>query len=110
MADINHDHRAAPRYSVDTPVEGKVGEQPFAGQLKDISATGADVTGIGNVGFENDQFVQLHMAGMGTQSGYVRRRIPEGFALQFAGSEEEQQRKREVEDMIRAMGVRGLQG
>lgn len=110
MAESNTDHRAAERYFVNAPVTGSVGEQPFEGQLKDISATGAAITGVGDVTFENDQFVQLHMDGIGQQSGYVRRRIPEGFALQFEVDEDEEKRKREVQEMLRTLGPRGLQG
>jgi hypothetical protein len=110
MADQYHDHRAAPRFNVDTSVEGHVGEQPFAGRLKDISETGAAITGVPDIVFDNDQFVQLHMAGMGHQRGYVRRRIPEGFALQFEDSEDEEKRRREMQDMLRKLGPRGLSG
>lgn len=108
--DGSTEHRAAERFFVNAPVAGSVGEQPFQGQLKDISATGAAITGVSNVEFENNQFVQLHMDGLGQQSGYVRRRIPEGFALQFDDSEDEEKRKREVQEMLRALGPHGIQG
>jgi len=104
------DNRAAPRYAVDAPVEGSIGETPFSGHLKDISATGAAIVTSGNVGFENDQFVQLHMQGMGDKSGTIRRRIPEGFALQFDSDEDEEKRKREIAEMIRALGPGTLSG
>lgn len=110
MAVSDADKRAAERFFVDAPIEGRVGEQPFAGRLHDISTTGAAITGVADVVFENDQFVQLHMAGMGQQRGYVRRRIPDGFALQFDDGGDEEKRKREVAELLRAMGPRGLQG
>jgi len=104
------DHRAAPRYSVDAPVEGSIGGHPFAGRLQDVSATGAAITGIPDIVFDNDQFVQLHMAGMGQQSGYVRRRIPDGFALQFNDSEHTEERQREVQKMIGSLGPGAMRG
>ncbi|WNJ99308.1 PilZ domain-containing protein [Thalassospiraceae bacterium LMO-JJ14] len=110
MADSDADKRAAERYFVDAPIEGRVGEQPFVGRLHDISSTGAAITGVADVVFENDQFVQLHMAGMGQQCGYVRRRIPDGFALQFDANQDDEKREREVAEMLRVLGPRGLQG
>jgi len=104
------DHRAAPRYSVDAPVEGSIDGQPFAGRLQDISATGAAITGIPDVAFDNNQFVQLHMEGMGLQNGYVRRRIPEGFALQFNDSEHTEARQLEVQKMIRSLDPGAMRG
>ena len=110
MADSMDDHRAAPRYSVDAPVQGSIDGHDFAGRLQDISATGAAITGIPDAAFDNNQFVQLHMEGMGQQSGYVRRRIPEGFALQFNDTEHTEERQREVQEMIRRLGPGALRG
>ncbi len=104
------DNRAAARYEVDAPVEGAIGDAHFSGRLKDISATGAAIVGVEDVGYENDQFVQLHMNGMETQSGYIKRRIPEGFALQFAEGEDEEKRKSDVQAMLRALGPDALRG
>ncbi|MEX0694094.1 MAG: PilZ domain-containing protein [Rhodospirillales bacterium] len=110
MAEQQTDHRAAERYFVNAPVAGSIGAMPFSGQLKDISATGAAVIVAGDVGFENDQFVNLHMQGMGDRSGYIRRRIPDGFAFQFETDENEEVRKREVQEMLRALGPGALRG
>jgi hypothetical protein len=110
VADQHTDNRAAERYFVNAPVAGSIGEKPFSGQLKDISATGAAVICAGDVGFENDQFVKLHMQGVGDRSGYIRRRIPDGFAFQFEGDADEEKRKREVQDMLRALGPEALRG
>ncbi len=104
------DNRAAPRYSVDAPVQGSIGAKPFSGHLKDISATGAAIVTQTDAGFDNDQFVMLHMQGMGEKSGVIRRRIPEGFALQFDTDEDVEKRKREVAAMIRALGPGGMRG
>lgn len=104
------DNRAAPRYNVDAPVHGSIGDQPFSGHLRDISATGAAVVTPADVGFDNDQFVMLHMQGMGEKTGVIRRRIPEGFALQFDTDDDEEKRKREIAEMIRALGPGGLSG
>ncbi len=81
MAD--DDQRAAPRYAVDTPVRGSTRSEQFQGRLKDVSRTGAAVVGMGDVGYDNFQFVSLHMEGIGEMSGQIQRRIPDGFALQF---------------------------
>ncbi len=110
MVNSDAEQRAAERFFVNAPVAGSVGERPFQGQLKDISATGAAITGVGDVAFENDQFVQLHMDGIGQQSGYIRRRIPEGFALQFEENEDEEKRRMEVQKMLRSLGPGALRG
>lgn len=104
------EHRAAERYEIDAPIEGAIGDQAFTGRLKDISATGAAIVGVDDVGYDNDQFVQLHMNGMEPQSGYITRRIPEGFALQFKGDEDDEKRKRDVQEMLRQLGPGGLSG
>lgn len=98
------DQRGAYRYEVDAAVHGEIGDHAFDGQLHDVSATGAAVTGIGDVGYENDQFVTLHMEGLGSRSGYVRRAIPGGFAMQFEQDDEEEQRKLEAVAQLRALG------
>ena len=108
---LNHtDNRAAKRYEVDAPVEGAIGDHAFTGRLKDISATGAAIVGVDDVGYENDQFVQLHMNGVETQSGYIKRRIPEGFALQFDSNDNEEKRKRDVQEMLRKLGPDAMRG
>jgi hypothetical protein len=107
MAD--DDQRAAPRYAVDTPVRGSTRSEQFQGRLKDVSRTGAAVVGIGDVGYDNFQFVSLHMEGIGEMSGQIQRRIPDGFALQF--NEEDEDEKRKLEAAARAMiGTRPIYG
>jgi hypothetical protein len=107
MAD--NDQRAAPRYAVDTPVRGSAGSEQFQGRLKDVSRTGAAVVGMGDVGYDNFQFVSLHMEGIGEMSGQVQRRIPDGFALQF--NEEDEEEKLKLEAAARAMiGSRPIYG
>jgi hypothetical protein len=107
MAD--NDQRAAPRYAVDTPVRGSAGSEQFRGRLKDVSRTGAAVVGMGDVGYDNFQFVSLHMEGIGEMSGQVQRRIPDGFALQF--NEEDEEEKLKLEAAARAMiGSRPIYG
>lgn len=90
---FNDDQRNAPRYAMDAPVNGAIEQKPFAGRLKDVSSTGAAVVGIGDVGYDNNQFVSLHMEGIGNLSGQIRRRIPDGFALQFDEKADEEKRK-----------------
>ena len=107
MAD--DDQRSAPRYAIDAPVKGSVDSEPFEGRLKDVSATGAAVVGMGDVGNDNFQFVSLHMEGIGHFSGQIQRKIPDGFALQF--SEEDEEEKRKLEEAARAaMGSRPIYG
>ncbi len=103
-------NRAAERYEVDAPIKGAIGDLAFTGRLKDISATGAAIVGVDDVGYENDQFVQLHMNGVETQSGYIKRRIPEGFALQFDSNDDEEKRKRDVQEMLRKLGPDAMRG
>lgn len=106
---VNDDQRAATRYAVDAPVNGAIDEKPFAGRLKDVSTTGAAVVGIGDHGYDNFQFVTLHMEGIGDRSGQIQRRIPDGFALQFSEQDEEEQRK--LEEAARAaIGSRPIYG
>lgn len=106
---VNDDQRAAPRYAVNAPVNGAIDEQPFKGRLKDVSRTGAAVVGVGDVGYDNYQFVSLHMEGIGEMSGQIQRRIPDGFALQF--DEEDEEEKRKLEEAARAMiGSRPIYG
>ncbi len=101
----NTDHRTAPRYAVDAAVHGQIGEQPFEARLQDVSATGAAVVGMGGVGYENNAFVQLHMDGIGVRDGYIRRAIPEGFAVEFIDNDEEQQKKLEALAKFRAVSA-----
>lgn len=103
-------NRAAERYEVDAPIEGAIGDLAFTGRLKDISATGAAIVGVDDVGYENNQFVQLHMNGVEAQSGYIKRRIPEGFALQFDKNDDEEKRKRDVQEMLRKLGPDAMRG
>lgn len=107
MAD--DDQRAAPRYAIDAPVNGSVGSEPFEGRLKDVSKTGAAVVGMGDVGYDNFQFVSLHMEGIGNFSGQIQRKIPDGFALQFSEDDEEERRKLE-ETARAAIGSRPIYG
>ena len=93
MTTPNTDHRTAPRYALDAAVRGQIGALPFEARLQDVSATGAAVVGMGGVGYENNAFVQLHMDGIGARDGYIRRAIPEGFAVEFIDNDEEQQKK-----------------
>lgn len=104
MEQNQSDQRGAYRYEVDAAVHGEIGDQAFEGHLQDVSATGAAITGVGDVGYENDQFVSLHMEGLGSRSGYIRRAIPNGFALQFHQDDEEEQRKLEAAAQLRALG------
>lgn len=107
MAD--DEQRAAPRYAIDAPVKGSVDSKPFEGRLKDVSKTGAAVVGMGDVGFDNYQFVSLQMEGVGNFSGQIQRKIPDGFALQF--NEEDDEAKQKLEEAARAaIGSRPLYG
>lgn len=110
MSSPEQNQRAAFRYEVDSPVEGEIDGTPFTGQLKDVSATGAAIQGAEDIGYQNDQFVSLHMEGLGHRNGHIRRRIPDGFALEFEPSAEEQQRKLEAVAAIRAIGRRAMIG
>ena len=78
---------------------------PFEARLQDVSATGAAVVGMGGVGYENNAFVQLHMDGIGARDGYIRRAIPEGFAVEFIDNDEEQQKKLEAMAKFRAVSA-----
>ena len=60
---------------------------------------------MGGVGYENNAFVQLHMDGIGTRDGYIRRAIPEGFAVEFIDKDEEQQKKLEAMARFRAVSA-----
>lgn len=104
------DKRAAFRYDVDTPVQGDVAGHSFAGRLRDVSVTGAAVVGIEDVGFDNNQFVNLHMEGIGARSGYVRRTIPQGFALEFDAAEDDDAKRQEDIAKFRALSARHLNG
>lgn len=110
MSGLEQNQRAAFRYEVDSPVEGEIDGVPFRGQLKDVSATGAAIQSAEDVGYQNDQFVSLHMEGLGYRSGTIRRRIPDGFALEFQDSEEVEQRKLEALAAIRAISRHALIG
>lgn len=110
MGHFRDDSRAAERYVVDARVKGSVAGQAFEGDLQDVSETGAAVTGMPQSIFENNQFVEMHMEGFGHRQGYVARRIPEGFALQFAESEDEEKRRQEFRDAVRALGPGALRG
>jgi len=105
MNTSNADHRTAPRYAVDAAVRGQVGNQSFEARLQDVSATGAAVVGMGGVGYENNAFVQLHMDGIGARDGYVRRAIPEGFAVEFIDNDKDQQKKLEAMAKFRAVSA-----
>lgn len=106
---VDDDQRAAPRYAIDAPVNGSIDAKPFKGRLKDVSKTGAAVVGIGDVGYDNFQFVSLHMEGVGNFSGQIRRKIPNGFALQF--SEEDEEERLKLEQAARtAIGSRPIYG
>ncbi len=107
MAD--DDQRGAPRYAIDAPVNGSIDSKHFEGRLKDVSTTGAAVVGMGDVGYDNFQFVSLHMEGIGNFSGQIQRKIPDGFALQFNEDAEEERQK--LEEAARAaMGSRPIYG
>ncbi len=105
MGPLTTDHRNAERYAFDAAVHGRVGEQPFQARLQDVSATGAAVVGMGGVDYENNAFVQLHMDGIGSRNGYIRRTIPEGFAVEFIDTDEEQQKKLEAVAKFRAVSA-----
>lgn len=110
MGYFKNDSRAAPRYAVDARVQGSVDGQSFEGHLRDVSESGAAITGMAQTEFENNQFVQLHMEGIGHRKGYVRRQIPDGFALEFEENEDDLERKREFLKSIRALGPDALRG
>ncbi|MBO6521278.1 MAG: PilZ domain-containing protein [Rhodospirillales bacterium] len=105
-----NDSRAAPRYAADARVRGSIDGQSFEGHLRDVSETGAAITGMSDAAFENNQFVQMHMEGIGHRQGYVRRQIPDGFALEFEMDDEDIERKREFLKSIRALGPDALRG
>jgi hypothetical protein len=105
MTTPNTDHRTAPRYALDAAVRGQIGALPFEARLQDVSATGAAVVGMGGVGYENNAFVQLHMDGIGARDGYIRRAIPEGFAVEFIDNDKEQQKKLEAMAKFRAVSA-----
>lgn len=96
------DKRGAFRYEVDVAAHGDIGGERFEGRLQDVSVTGAAVVGIQDAGYDNNQFVSLHMEGIGHRNGHVRRTIPEGFALEFEDSEEDEQKKLEAAILFRA--------
>lgn len=106
------DKRQHERYDVHLAASGEVGGRAFEGHVADISLGGAAVL-TPDVGYQNDQFVSLHTDGMGETRGYVRRRIPGGFALQFADAEmteEEQKRRDEAVAAFRALSNRARHG
>ncbi len=104
------DKRAAHRYDIDTAVHGDIAGHAFDGRLRDVSVTGAAVVGIEDVGFDNNQFVNLHMEGIGERSGYVRRTIPQGFALEFDETDEEEAKRLEEIAKFKALGRSHLNG
>jgi len=85
------------RFEIDAAVVGQIGGHDFEGRVSDISLGGAAIMSP-NAGYQNDQFVRLHMEGFGETRGYVRRAIPGGFALEFSeeNMSEEEIRKREA--------------
>ncbi|MDA0998459.1 MAG: PilZ domain-containing protein [Proteobacteria bacterium] len=110
MPPVEDNGRKFFRYEVDAPVNGIVGGVHFQARLKDVSATGAAVTVGIDVVLDNNQFVQLHMDGIGHRSGYKARDIPNGFAFEFA--EQDETSKAEIEARIQALKKirRGLEG
>lgn len=78
------DRRRAPRFEVAEEIRATVrdrdGEETEA-ILKDISTGGAGLI-VGGA-FENDDFVELHMEGLGTVPARVARKSMEGVGLEF---------------------------
>lgn len=96
------------RFEVDAAVVGQIGGRDFEGRVSDISMGGAAIMAP-DTGYQNDQFVRLHMEGMGETRGYVRRGIPGGFALQFEEddlNDEERKRREEAIKAFREQGAR----
>lgn len=100
------------RFDVHVASSGQVGGRDFSGHVADISVGGAAIIAP-DVGYQNDQFVNLHMEGIGPARGYVRRQIPGGFAVQFADDEmsaEEQKRRDEAVAAFRSLSNRARRG
>lgn len=97
------------RYAVNAMASGSIGEEPFEGHVCDISVGGAAVIAPETI-CHNDQFVVLHMQGIGERRGTVRRQIPGGFAMQFESPDldaEEQSTKDKAVADFRSLGIRG---
>ncbi len=110
MTPLEDERRKFFRYEVDAPVSGRVGEETFEAQLKDVSATGAAIIVGADVILDNNQFVQLHMAGLGYRSGYKARDIPDGFALEFEEQDEKSREEMETALKMLKSGGKGLKG
>ena len=111
MMGIGQDQRGAARYEVDAHVAGTIGDESFEAQLKDVSSTGAAVVGMGDRAWSNDTFVQMHMDGLGARKGYVRRSIPDGFAIEFENANDEEEKRRlEARAQFKAMGSQPIFG
>ncbi len=110
MTTLGDDKRGAFRYELDVAAHGEIGGQRFEGRLQDVSVTGAAVVGIQDTGYDNNQFVSLHMEGIGHRNGHMRRTIPDGFALEFESTEAEEQKKLEAAIQFRAMSASDRMG
>lgn len=98
------DSRRYTRYAMDTKVRGVAGEKKFEAQLRDVSASGAAITVSPQemALFENNQFVELHMEGVGHRRGNIVRAIPDGYALEFQENEREKEKiAKELEEFHR---------
>ncbi len=96
------------RFKVDAAVTGQIDGRDFDGRVSDISVGGAAIIST-DTGYQNDQFVRMHMEGYGETCGYVRRKIPDGFALEFednALSEEEIKKREAAIAAFRAQSAR----
>jgi len=88
------DGRRYTRYPMDTKVRAVAGAKTFDAQLKDVSASGAAIAVAPQemALFENNQFVDLHMEGVGQRRGNIVRSLPGGYALEFDEDEREKER------------------
>jgi len=93
------DGRRFTRYSTDAKIRGVAGKKKFEAQLRDVSASGAAIVVAPQeiALFENNQFVELHMEGMGQRTGNIVRRIPDGYALEF--DEDARQKEKIAEEL-----------
>lgn len=90
---IDKDQRNYPRYADRRRVHGLGGDQ-FEGETRDISGGGASIY-VPQIDspFANDQFVNLHVEGLGERRARVVREVAgTGYALEFEDDEEEKAR------------------
>lgn len=88
-----NEHRRYPRYADRRMVYGLAGND-FVGETRDVSGGGAAIfVPQPTSPFANNEFVDLHIEGLGNRRARVVRELPDaGYALEFEADEPEKAR------------------